>query len=74
MGWCSGTEIFDTVCEALFNENLKTEDILERVINILENLDWDCQGDSLYFRHPAVKRAFIKTDPDWQEYYDEIED
>lgn len=57
MGWCSGTEIFDVVCKTVL-EKESDEEILRKVILVLEDHDWDCQDDSAYIDHPVVKKVF----------------
>lgn len=68
MGWCSGTEIFDTIVGALVdNKPVDKKEVIKELITALENADWDCQCDSEYIQHPLVKEAFIELDPDWEE-------
>jgi hypothetical protein len=66
MGWCSATEIFDSVCNALLAGKSKEQTIKE-LIEELEGNDWDCQGDSEYYDHPIVKAIFRELHPDWFE-------
>jgi hypothetical protein len=60
MGWCSATEIFDTVAEVVLdNDSIpvkKQEEVIERLYSILRVHDWDCQWDSGYADHPIVKK------------------
>lgn len=66
MGWCSGTEVFDSFCESFFNPKTKNaHEILVRIIDTLESLDWDCQMDSAYWDKPAVRAAFMELHPEW---------
>ena len=66
MGWCSGTELFDSVCAELFSEApLHTK--LVNIIEAFEDMDWDCQDDSDYRDHPAVVLAMAELHPDWFE-------
>ena len=61
MGWCSGTVIFDDMCSALLDEKRpEPEKILSRLIDTLEDMDWDCQYDSDYIDHPVVKKLFVE--------------
>ena len=57
MGWCSGTPIFDTVCEEVLelkvSQSIK-ERILTKLIEAMEDQDWDCQYDSDYWNDPLV--------------------
>lgn len=64
MGWCSGTEIFDVVAEAVL-EDLPKEEILGRLIDVLEDHDWDCQCDSDYWNNPLVRKLFEERFPEW---------
>ena len=60
MGWCSATQIFDDVCDAIFNEKADKEKILDRLIGTLQDMDWDCEMDSAYVDHPVVRKLFIE--------------
>lgn len=68
MGWSSGTDVFDPVVKAILNLNI-TEDekmgVLVTLINSLQDADWDCESDSDYWKHPLVRKAFMKTNPKW---------
>ena len=66
MGWCSGTEIFDVVAGAVL-EDLPKEEIIERLIEVMEDHDWDCQCDSDHWNHPIVRKIFMERNPDWFE-------
>jgi len=70
MGWCSGTEIFDTVCEVVLDCPAITEDkqkhTIEELYLMLSDHDWDCQADSDYIKHPIVQ-AIVKKHDDWYE-------
>ncbi|MEA3296145.1 MAG: hypothetical protein U9Q27_03355 [Patescibacteria group bacterium] len=66
MGWCSGTDIFDIVCEAIFDsKNKNTKDIIKKIIIELEIMDWDCQRESDFWNKPIVQEAFKELHPDW---------
>ena len=77
MGWCSGTDVFDTVCEAMLNpKNINvdpntglivsnTKEVLKKVITELEEMDWDCQEDSEFWESPIVQEIFKNLHPDW---------
>lgn len=68
MGWCSGTEIFDSVVAALVDEEKPdVETTIKQLINALEDGDWDCQQDSAYWGHPLVNKAFKDLHPSWFE-------
>lgn len=66
MGWCSGTRVFDMVCEILLDEGpLDRRSKLKSIIQDLENSDWDCQQDSDYWDHPLVREIFEELHPIW---------
>lgn len=75
MGWCSGTEVFDKICEtALFGDFLpfdKQVHLLIAMISAFEDRDWDCQDDSGYRDHPAFKAAMRQVHPDWDWLFDD---
>jgi len=84
MGWCSGTEIFDVVAsEVLELDHTKCGDytylekakskIIRKLAEAMEAHDWDCQPDSDLFKHPKVKRIFLRMHPDWKEMYEDFE-
>jgi hypothetical protein len=64
MGWNSGTEIFDTVVGAVLDD-LSKEEIIERLVEVMEDHDWDGQGDSEFFEHPIVRKIFEERNPEW---------
>jgi hypothetical protein len=61
MGWGGGTQVFDTVVEALRGAKV-TEDQFKRVIvdlnEVLECLDWDNLCESDYYDDPQIKDIF----------------
>jgi hypothetical protein len=68
MGWCSGTRLFDEICELLLDKKrAHPVDRFVTLIKIFESDDWDCQLDSDYYDHPVVNQAFRKLHPDWFE-------
>lgn len=67
MGWCSGTEIFDNVVGNLLDEKVSKEKIIEDLIDVLTDHDWDCESDSEYFTHELVSKIFRKKYPHWYE-------
>lgn len=66
MGWCSATEIFDVVTEAILEERPK-EEIIEVLMDILEQHDWDCHSDSDHWDNPIVRKIFKEHHPHWFE-------
>ena len=68
MGWCSATEIFDSVAGALLDDKpFDKKQVLRKLIGALEDGDWDCQYESKYFNHPLVKEIFKELHPRWFE-------
>lgn len=71
MGWCSGTLIFDQVCDVLLsNKKVDKQALLETLIEALKDMDWDCECDSEYLHDPIVKAAFINLG--YQDMYDNM--
>jgi hypothetical protein len=70
MGWCSGTDLFDKVIEAIPEES-RTVELFEKIIDAFEQMDWDCQMESDYSGEPNFRAAFKHLNPDWNE---EVED
>lgn len=77
MGWCSGTDVFDTVVKGVLCLCIRDKekiDIIENLIVALHDQDWDCETDSEYFHDPLVKLAFLQLDEDyWKLVYSELE-
>lgn len=68
MGWCSATEIFDSIVGHLIGDStVPVEKVIENLVTSFEDADWDCQQDSDYYDHPVVRRVFVKLHPDWFE-------
>jgi hypothetical protein len=66
MGWCSGTDLFDKVMDALFKaDTIDKERFIEELILSFQNQDWDCEQDSEYWEHPVVNKVFRKMYPEW---------
>lgn len=68
MGWCSGTDIFDRMVQIILKLEISDDAKYETIYSIaevLEDNDWDCQGDSDYNDEPIVQRAFKALHPDW---------
>lgn len=52
MGWCSGTEIFDTVLDAALphiTDKAARDHFVYLIAVSLWDGDWDCEGDSNYY-------------------------
>ena len=71
MGWCSATEIFDTVAEVVLTGGpagepvSKAEEILQRLYTALGRRGWDCQEDSEHSAHPIVRAIFVRDGIDF---------
>lgn len=80
MGWCSGTDIFDSVLSQFLNIPSETSrkppihadvsaEVCHRIVTALvdamEDHDWDCQQDSAYYEHPIVQEVMRDLHPDW---------
>lgn len=77
MGWCSGTDIFDVMCEAMLDpENINvdpntglimsnTKEVLKKVIVELEIMDWDCQQESEFWDSTMIQEIFKDLHPEW---------
>jgi len=57
MGWCSGTEVFDTVVGGVLN-NLNKKEVIKLLIEALWSQDWDCESESCYYSNATVRQAF----------------
>ena len=65
MGWCSATQIFDNVAEALLSDDeIDVKQTLKDLAQTLRYMDWDCEGESEYWEHPVVREIFKELDPD----------
>jgi len=72
MGWCSATVIFDVVAEHILSDApIDKKAILLLIANILEDGDWDCQQDSVYYEHPLVQEIMKELHPHWFEEDDD---
>ena len=63
MGWCSASDIFDTVARGLIQADASREVMFETLTPLIERLradDWDCEYDSLtVFRgNPVIVDIF----------------
>lgn len=69
MGWCSATQIFDSVAAALLDEESKNDvhSVLKELVIALEDNDWDCQCDSDYYEHPVVQSIMKELHQRWFE-------
>ena len=68
MGWCSGTKVFDALCDVMFDpDKTEFEEILADFIETLEDMDWDCQQGSRHWKNPVVQKVMKILHPDWFE-------
>lgn len=70
MGWCSGTDIFDRMVQVILKTKTSDDEkytLIYALGEVLEDEDWDCQGDSDYLDEPIVKKALIDLGNDWLE-------
>lgn len=78
MGWCSGTEVFDPVAQAIIDSDASEPSkigMLMELILALEERDWDCQGEADLYHNPLVNAAMMGLHPDWiDDQDDEDED
>lgn len=51
MGWCSATEIFDSILDAVVDyvPEDRMGSVVEQIARPLWDGDWDCEYDSKYF-------------------------
>lgn len=71
MGWCSGTEIFDSVMKKLIEMKLPEEQQLEIatvLIKAMKGHDWDCHSDSAYYGTPLMDKAMIALGHEFDEW------
>jgi hypothetical protein len=71
MGWCGGTEIFDEVVGYALQamptaKQFEIFGLIKATILVLEDKDWDCQCDSMYYDHPLVRKAFQEVNDDYE--------
>lgn len=67
MGWSSGSTIFDKVAALILDSELSEErqaEIISALIDVLEDYDWDTQGESDYYEHPIFQKV-MKEKHDW---------
>ncbi len=65
MGWCSGTIVFDTVCEVILDDEINDKkEAIKKIIEVMEDMDWDCHNESVYWKHPIVVEAMKEIHPE----------
>lgn len=64
MGWCSGTELFDKVIDAI-PEEARTVALFEKIITAFEDRGWDCEMESNYVSNTNFLRAIHTLHPEW---------
>jgi hypothetical protein len=69
MGWCGGTYVFDKICNMILDQKELSDEtkeyMIENLIYILEDLDWDCHQDSYLFNNDIVMNSLKRIHPDW---------
>lgn len=63
MGWCSGTDLFDKVIDAIPKNDLSVA-LFEKIIGAFEDNDWDCQGESKHYANPMFRIAMDRLHPE----------
>ena len=75
MGWCSGTIIFDALCDSLLsNKEVDKKKVLKDIINILWREDWDCETESNHINNEMVRECFFELDGEWKEHFVELDE
>jgi hypothetical protein len=68
MEWCSATVIFDRIAEVVLSDRpIDKRAVLKTAIEALEDGDWDCQQDSVYWNNPIVQEIMREKHPRWFE-------
>lgn len=70
MGWCSATEIFDSILDSVleFIPEDKVESVIESIAVPLWDADWDCESDSKYWNSHLVHLMHKRGDIDDDDY------
>jgi len=71
MGFCSGTDIFDPIVKHILNGNQSEDEkfiTIKILVDALEDHDWDCQSDSMYFSDPIVQKVLKELHPSWNRW------
>jgi len=67
MGWCGGTEIFDTVIDSMIDNKIESPELIKDLINVLEDHDWDNLCESDYYDYGPVNKIIKEIHPNWFE-------
>jgi len=73
MGNCSITPVYDDVAKVVLLADIPDtvkHDILKALINAMEDQDWDCQSDSLFYGEPTFESIMEELHP--EDYEDDI--
>lgn len=68
MGWASGTDVFDSVVDAVIEyiPINKVEEVMEKIATPLWDGDWDTENESKYYDaylvHIMYRKGFIEED------------
>ena len=74
MGWCGGTEIFDTVCDVVLSgEKVDKKELLKALIEVMWEHDWDCEEDSDFIDDKLVRECFVELDSDYEDHFEEMD-
>jgi hypothetical protein len=68
MGWCSGTVVFDLICDRVLKPDIPVQtqmELVRAVANALSHADWDCESESAHWDDPVVKQVMQELHPDW---------
>jgi len=68
VGWGSGTRIFDKVLDNILKvDEVDKYKVVEDLLDILTDGDWDTIDESEYYNHPLVQKACKKLNLLWEE-------
>lgn len=75
MGWASGVYVFDLVFPLLLElggeQSARTVEAVVKLIDGLEDHDWDTLEDTDYYDHPTFREAMDRLHPGWFDPPDE---
>ena len=71
MGWCSGTNVFDEICNGILDyeelDESQQDYVVRIVFDALRGADWDCEFDSKFINHPIYRKILKDVYLDWDE-------
>lgn len=66
MGWNNGTIVFDAICEVILDDDYNDKkEAIKKIIQVLDDMDWDCHNESDYWKHPIVVESMKEIHPEW---------